>query len=548
MERVKQNEKEKQREWVLDYFIDPHNGGMEYENFSNLLLKTAVGSSDSPENEKILSKMSALFNELKDARRFNETYIGHMLSEASIPAIVAHMYATRLGSNSVAPEVSKLETKHEPEAIKFLLDIVGYDKDKASGTFTSGGSMAVFTALTVARKKIQERYEVEAKKKGLEANIPEPLFVFTTPMAHYCLHKALDFLGGQNRQIHSIPVATEGLKMSPQDLEQRIAERRSKGDTIMAVYAIAGETETGLVDPLEEIADVAEKYDIFTIADAAYGAPYRWSSKEKLFKGLPRFDAVVVDGHKALYTPYPNGAVLFKSANDHVLFGMGVDATYVQMGDDSEDFRHALLYKDRETGEPLDFDNEKDNRVINLMLGKKRPEGSGTAASILSTVATKRTLGEDGLRAVYEITLDRIDHLYERLEKSEWLKPFHKPDVNVLCFTLSEKAERMFGFPSNEKAKNVKRTEILEEVRQELNTNDGGKTIEGKTGYFLSSTDLPLDEIDKEETIKKGKEIRKKHYVLRAVLMNPRTTDAIIDDAVEKMESIIEAKLNITTS
>lgn len=549
MERQKQSEVENQRSWVLDYFIDPNNPSMDYDEFSEILLSTALGNLKSAGRARIESGMRSLFKDINNARRFNDNYIGHMLSEASIPAMVAHMQATRLGSNSVAPEVSKMETKLEPEGIRFLMDLVGYDKDKASGTFTSGGSMAAFTALTVARKKVQEKYE---NKDSLLNKLfpdrdksPRKLYVFTTPMVHYCFHKALDFLGGQNRQIRSVSVATKDYKMSPDDLRKKVLDYKRQGKEIMAIYAIAGETETGLVDPLKEIADIGQEFGIFTIADAAYGAPYRWSRKGNLFEHLHRFDAIIVDGHKALYTPYPNGAVLFRDVNDHVLFGRGVDAAYVQMSNDDEGFRKALQYNISQTKE-----EEEENKAINYMLGKKRPEGSGSAGSILSTVATKRTLGEEGLRQVYEITLDRIDHLYQKIESSRWFKPTHQPDVNVLCFTLSDMAEKALGFPqvdpkdqSKRKEVNKLRERILEKVRHNLNMNKDQKSIEGSTGYFLSSTDLPSDEIDIQETRKQGKEVRMKQYVLRAVLMNPRTTEEILDTAVAQMESVVDSLL-----
>lgn len=562
MERKYNKEEGIRRESVLNYFIDPKNivmgnEGPGYENFAKSLLNFALGDLRSAEHEKILNQMTVLFNDTKDARRFNATYVGHMLSEATIPAMTAHMYATRLGSNSVAAEVSKLETKLEPEAIGFLLDIVGYDKDKASGTFTSGGSMAAFTALAAARKVIQEKYELESSLVGQKKAVPEPLFVFTTPMVHYCFHKALDYLGGQNRAIQAVMVDTKNLKMSAEDLERKIYQYQDKG-MIMAVYAIAGETETGLVDPLGDVVSVVEKYNsqsgnrIFTIADAAYGAPYKLSSQGRLFDALPRYDAIVIDGHKALYTPYPNGAVLFRDANDHVTFGMGVDATYVQMSNDREEVLNAFLYKDKKTGKRLNLGKQGGiEPAINLMLNKKRPEGSGSAGSILSTVATKRTLGKEGLTDVFEITLDRIQHLYERLNESPWFMPFHDPDVNVLCFTLTESAEESLLFPmgkGKEKERNQKRKDVLEAIREQLNINNDGKTIEGTTGYYFSSTDLNLDALDDEETAKQHKQVRMKHYVLRSVLMNPRTTNKILDDAVDKMEKVVEEMISENAS
>jgi glutamate/tyrosine decarboxylase-like PLP-dependent enzyme len=360
-------------------------------------------------------------------------------------------------------------------------------------------------------------------------------------MVHYCFDKALDYLGGQNRQIKKVSVATSELRMSPANLEKKIMNLQDKG-TVMAVYAIAGETETGLVDPLGEIADVVDdikrKYGIkiFTIADAAYGAPYRTSSVKQMFKDLPRYDAIIVDGHKALYTPYPNGAVLFRDAKDHALFGLGVKTPYLyreskdekSFEEQVEDLANKFLYKSED-----------------YTLRLKRPEGSGSAGSILSTEAVRTVIGEKGLKDILDITLDRIHYLHSRLNKSKYLKPFHEPDVNVLCFTLRSDVEDRLGFPTDRTGRNSAREEFLETVRRKLNTDDNNRWIEDKSSFFFSSTNLSLDEEDVEATEKAGEETRVKHYVLRAVLMNPRTTNAILDEAIGKLETIIEEEIPI---
>lgn len=489
---------QKNIERVLSAFIDPQNPKMSLNNFANHLTNMAVGKgtrrSHTLDDQNITQKMQQLSGQVSDARLFNETYIGHLLSESSIPGMLGSMLAMRIGSNTVSREVSLTESALEPEAIKGLLEIVGYDPEKGSGTFTSGGSMANMTALAVARKLTQAKIE----KAG---GTPGKMRVLTSSLAHYSVDKACDILGGPRGDIELIRVATEGLKMSPEDLEQKLQEAKKDNIPVMAVLAIAGETETGLIDPLDKIADLTEKYDTNFIADGAYGAPYRLSREKNKFKGMERAMAITFDPHKALYTPYNNGAVLFRDARDHALLNVGVAADYLQF---SSDYESVLNNLRRGQGN----------------LGEKRIEGSMSAGPILSTIAVLRTMSKSDLGVLYDLLLDRTDHLAQQLKQSTYLETLHDPELDILCFTIKPEIQKQIGISETSEL-----AEFIETSRNEL---DNAK--KGKGGFFFSSTKLPTDQGDKVA-------------VYRSVIMNPRTTDEIIDNAVSGLEAIIERKI-----
>lgn len=502
MERKKQNSKEEERARVLNYFIDPQNPHMGYEKFARETLEMFTNGDNSQESKEMQEQLMGMFTQIKDARKFNETYIGHMLSEASIPGMWGYMMALRLGSNTVAREVSEMESRLEPEAIHGLMEIVGYNPNEASGTFTSGGSMAVFTALDVAVKRIKREFDISKK------TLDKPLVVLYNKYSHYSFHKAIDALGGPNRMIEKVEVSSPNFRMDTKDLESKINQYLREGRIIAAIYGIAGETETGLVDNLLEISKIAMRHNIFTIADGAYGAPYRLSRKGELFRGIESFGAIIIDGHKALYTPYSNGAILFKDKKDHVLLNLGVKAPYVKFEENEEALLRNLAYK-----------NPK------FSLGEKRFEGSGGAGSIISTVAVLRTFGLDGLATVYDMTLDRIDYLHERLNQSQVLMPIHKPDVNLQCFRIRPEIERKYGILDNSR-----RSEIVEKSR----IDDVDKGLTGSGGFFFSSTDFDLP--DYNGTVLPTS-------VWRACLMNPRTTNEILDKAVAELEKSVLQRL-----
>lgn len=217
-------------ERALTAFIDPNNPSMSLNNFFNRLARVAVGTGEkwTEEDRNVARELRRVLADVRDARLFNDRYLGHLLSESSIPGLLGYMLAMRIGSNTVAEEVSIQETKREPEAICALMEIVGYDPSIGSGTFTSGGSMANMTALAVARELIQERIE--------EADgTPGTMRVLTSPFAHYSVAKMCNLLGGPGRQIQVQSVTSRNLRMNSDDLEQKIINAEKDDIPVMAV-------------------------------------------------------------------------------------------------------------------------------------------------------------------------------------------------------------------------------------------------------------------------------------------------------------------------
>ncbi len=527
-------------ERVLAAFIDPNMETATREGFFRRMSSSLIGRS------KRVSHVSSAINSVNDdiswGRQFNATYIGHELSESAIPAIIATAIAARNNGNTVAREVSRPESALEPEAIGALLELVGFDPEVGSGTFTSGGSLANMTALAVARKLEEEAAINEKRPVG-------KLAVLTTPFAHYSVKKVCDLLGGPNHDIQVIEVDSEDLRMSLESLQDKITEAQNNKLRIMAVVAMAGETETGLVDPIKSIADITDQHNLRLVVDGAYGTPYKLSRAGDKLAGIERAFAITIDPHKTLYTPYPSGVTLFRDAKEHSRIGMGIDAPYLQFLTDADELAEAFRGR------------RQSQEESKLNLGQKRIEGSMGTAPILSTVAVLRTLGTEGLGILYDLTLDRTQHLYQRLSSSKYLAPIHIPDLNLLCFTLRDEIVEALGITRNDKPSKPMREhlekqgifvreedtlqEFIETTRRELD-ND----IQREGGYFFSGTNLPLDTNSEVEEIDengnptgKNKSERNRKYAYRACIMHPRTTNEIIDNAVQALEVIIESKI-----
>ena len=173
-----------------------------------------------------------------------------------------------------------------------------------------------------------------------------------------------------------------------------------------------------------------------------------------------------------------------------------------------------------------------DNLLIGLLksyLGAKRIEGSMSAATILSTKAVLETMYPEKLTTIYDLTLDRIQYLYKKLNRSEILRPYHEPELNLLCFTLKDEVLQKLGLDkySQEFHNFITKTRLVLDNK-----------IEGEGGYYFSETDLPDESQD---------DPKKKVWTWRACIMNPWTTDEIIDEAIDNLEILISKELNSKT-
>ena len=186
--------------------------------------------------------------------------------------------------------------------VRWVADLVGYPTG-AAGSIASGGSLATLTAIVSARVA-----------HGLRAAEFATSVVYLTRQAHYCVEKALHIAGMAEAQVRWIPM-DERYRMRPDALAAAVAEDRSAGLRPWLVVAAAGTTDTGAVDPLVAIADVAERERCWFHVDAAYGGFFLLTEQGRvLLEGIERSDSVVLDPHKGLFLPYGSGIVVVKDS------------------------------------------------------------------------------------------------------------------------------------------------------------------------------------------------------------------------------------------
>lgn len=205
----------------------------------------------------------------------------------------------------------------ENQMIRWLCNITGYPA-KAHGNLTSGGSIANLTALQTARDQ-----------SGINSSNIRSSAIYFTEQVHHSVHKAFHTLGLHEAVLRTVPM-TDRFRMDATALRAMVANDIRQGLRPFLVIGSAGTTDTGAIDPLDEIADVCEANNIWFHVDGAYGALFILSDELKpKFKGIERSDSVIMDPHKSLFMPYGTGAVLIREG-EKLLRTFSHQASYMQ--------------------------------------------------------------------------------------------------------------------------------------------------------------------------------------------------------------------------
>src|SRR5690242_18745173 len=171
--------------------------------------------------------------------------------------------------------------------------------ETAGGLFVSGGSMANLTGLVAARNALlQDRIDGAT--------------VYFSDQTHSSVQRALHVIGFSREQMRKLP-SDENFRLSVQDLRAAIAADRSKGLHPFCIVANAGTTNTGAVDPLIELSDLAKAERMWLHVDGAFGAASILSERgRKLLGGIERADSISLDPHKWLFQSFECGCVLVR--------------------------------------------------------------------------------------------------------------------------------------------------------------------------------------------------------------------------------------------
>lgn len=491
----------------LHDFLNKHVGVTEEISLNQLAQKFTDTRINKEPQKKLADVIKDIINEIapRAVNVASPYFIGHMTS--AIPFFMVHLktITAALNQNVIKLETSKILSVLEKQILakmhrmifsfeeSFYLEHV-QNTATSLGVFTTGGTTANLTALWVARnkcfgpKKDFQSIEKDGLGEAMIAHGVKKAVVLVSKRGHYSLKKAGGVLGLGNKNI--IPIDIDKKRsIDLVKLNNKIKELKAEGKTkIIAVIGVAGATETGVIDPLPELADICEKNNIHFHVDAAWGGPVLLSEKYRyLLDGIERADSVTIDCHKQFYMPMTAGMVYFKDPKvmDQIVY----HARYV-------------------------------NRPGSVDLGIKTLEGSREASSLILDSSLK-IMGSRGYALMIDHGIETAKRFAQLIEERPLFEMVTHPRLNILTY-------RLVPLDIQEQIQKADKEELkrLDSILDEINTKiQRTQRAAGKS--FVSRTRLKPRYYKGHNTV-----------VLRSVIMNPMTNEKILSEILDEQEQI----------
>ncbi|HZQ67695.1 MAG TPA: pyridoxal-dependent decarboxylase [Terriglobales bacterium] len=247
--------------------------------------------------------LAALRSVIEGARVQNGRFFGYVLGSGEPVAALGDLLASVLNQNVTAWRSSPAAVSIERTVVGWLASAIGCAG--FTGSLTGGGSSANLMALAMAREK-----SCPANETGLQSRTP---VLYASEEAHMSIGKAVALLGLGRENLRLIATGAD-FRMLPKELDAAIRKDQAEGRIPIAVVASAGTVNTGSIDPLREIAEIAAGRGLWLHVDGAYGALAAIAVPER-FAGLNLADSISLDPHKWLYQPLDCGCLLYRDAN-----------------------------------------------------------------------------------------------------------------------------------------------------------------------------------------------------------------------------------------
>ncbi len=227
-------------------------------------------------------------------------HLGYIPGGGIYPSALGDFLADVTNRYSGISYASPGAVKIEQHLVQWMTRLVGYPAT-SGGDLTSGGSIANLTAIIAARETM-----------GIRSRDIENSCIYMTADTHHCVDKSIRAAGLGECQKRHVPMDIQ-FRMDVNALETTILQDKAAGLRPWLVTASAGTTDTGAVDSIAEIADLAEQHGLWLHVDAAYGGFFLLCEEgRQVLRGLDKAHSIVLDPHKGMFLPYGSGAVLVR--------------------------------------------------------------------------------------------------------------------------------------------------------------------------------------------------------------------------------------------
>lgn len=441
-------------------------------------------------------------------------FIGHMTSALPYFLLPLAKLMVGLNQNLVKIETSKAFTPLERNVLGMLHHLV-YQRDSqfyqrwmhsaqhSLGAMCSGGTIANITALWVARNLLlkPEGEFAGISAEGLAAGLAhygyKRLTIMVSERGHYSLGKAADVLGIGRRNL--VAVATdENNRIRVDKLREACAQVAADGGKVLAIVGVAGTTETGHIDPLHDLADVAAEVGAHFHVDAAWGGATLMSNNYRhLLAGIERADSVTIDAHKQMYVPMGAGMVLFRDPS--MVRAIEHHAEYV--------IRHG----------------SKD-------LGAHTMEGSrpGMAMMVYSAL---QVMGRQGFELLIDQSIEKAKLFATLIAEQDDFEVISEPQLCLLTYRfIPAKVKQVIGRANTEQIKRIMPhlnalTRFIQKRQRETGTS------------FVSRTKITPAQYHREPTV-----------VFRVVLANPLTTADMLREILAEQRQIAAQAMSLRSA
>ena len=286
-------------EW-LEKFLDslPEQPAWDTDAIEPLL---PMAKEPLPDGGRPVDEVFALLFEKLIPKGFNTTSPGYLafipsggLPQSAVADLIAGTINRYVGVWEAAPCLAQLEAT----VVGWICEMVGFG-DGSGGFLTTGGSLANWSAIVTARRcRLPENF--------LDSTI------YVSDQTHHSVAKAAMLAGFPEQNVRTIACDTR-FCICLDRLEEAIAEDRQLGRTPFLIVGNAGTTNTGAVDDLDGLADIAEREKLWLHLDATYGGFFALTERgRQVLTGMQRADSISLDPHKGLFLPFGNGALVVR--------------------------------------------------------------------------------------------------------------------------------------------------------------------------------------------------------------------------------------------
>lgn len=328
----------------------------------------------------------------------------HLHCPPLLAALAAEVVISVLNQSMDSFDQAPIATIVEQKMIRWLCAEAGLPAT-SDGTFTTGGSQSNYMALLLARDALlQKHWNWSAQKSGLPPGARR-LRIFCSEVAHFTVEKAASQLGLGTDTVVRVAVDA-GFRMNPAVLRDSLEATRAQGLLPMAIVATAGTTDFGSVDPLPELAAIAQAAGAWLHVDAAYGGALLFSAHHRdQLAGIAAADSLGIDFHKLFWQPIPCSAFLLR---------------------DSRHFDSIKLHADYLNPE-LHEDEGIPNLVTTSLLTTRRFDALKLWVSFL-------TLGRAKLAAMIDRTVELAQHAAKVIANMPQLELLCAPQLSTVVF------------------------------------------------------------------------------------------------------------------